>query len=229
MEKLGLIHAYTGDGKGKTTAAVGLCVRAAGRGLRVVFCQFLKGRASGELEPLERLGVTLMRMQDPEAQMKFTFQMTEAELEESRRQHRELLERAKAAAASGAYDLVVLDEAIVHRVDRTARRGRSAGADRGEGARDRAGDDRTRGCRRRWPSAATTYPRSSCASIPSSRGSGRAGGSNTSGRLARAAARGVRPRKESGRCSCADLSNTTRFGRWPARGANRSPSCSFWR
>ncbi len=112
MEKLGLIHAYTGDGKGKTTAAVGLCVRAAGRGLRVVFCQFLKGRASGELEPLEKLGVTLMRMQDPEAQMKFTFQMTEAELEESRRQHRELLERAKAAAASGAYDLVVLDEAI---------------------------------------------------------------------------------------------------------------------
>ena len=113
MDQLGLVHAYTGDGKGKTTASVGLCVRAAGRGLRVLFCQFLKGRSSGELASLEKLGVTIMRMQDPEAQVKFTFQMTEEELNESRRQHAELLARAKAAAQAGEYDLVVLDESIV--------------------------------------------------------------------------------------------------------------------
>ena len=44
----GLIHIYCGDGKGKTTAAVGLAVRAWGRGKRVVFTQFLKSKDSGE-------------------------------------------------------------------------------------------------------------------------------------------------------------------------------------
>lgn len=43
----GLIHIYCGDGKGKTTAAIGLAVRAAGRGMPVLIAQFLKGRESG--------------------------------------------------------------------------------------------------------------------------------------------------------------------------------------
>ncbi len=47
--KQGLIHLYAGDGKGKTTAAVGLAVRAEGNGLRVWFLQFMKGRTSGEI------------------------------------------------------------------------------------------------------------------------------------------------------------------------------------
>jgi cob(I)alamin adenosyltransferase len=46
----GCIQVYTGDGKGKTTAALGLALRAAGHGMRVVFCQFMKGRESGELK-----------------------------------------------------------------------------------------------------------------------------------------------------------------------------------
>ena len=44
----GLIQVYTGDGKGKTTAALGLAVRASGQGMRVCFIQFLKGKPGGE-------------------------------------------------------------------------------------------------------------------------------------------------------------------------------------
>lgn len=46
-------HIYTGDGKGKTTAAVGLAVRCAGSGRRVLFTQFLKPAKSGEIEAME--------------------------------------------------------------------------------------------------------------------------------------------------------------------------------
>ena len=50
-----MIQLYTGDGKGKTTAAVGQAVRAAGSGYRVMFCQFMKGGETGELEVLKEL------------------------------------------------------------------------------------------------------------------------------------------------------------------------------
>ena len=51
-ENRGLIHVYCGDGKGKTTAAVGLAVRAAGRNFRVTMVQFLKSTDTGELNSL---------------------------------------------------------------------------------------------------------------------------------------------------------------------------------
>ena len=54
MEK-GLIHVYHGDGKGKTTAAVGLAIRAAGAQKQVIFAQFLKGSPTGELQSFEKL------------------------------------------------------------------------------------------------------------------------------------------------------------------------------
>lgn len=50
-----MIQLYTGDGKGKTTAAVGQAVRAVGSGYRVMFCQFMKGGETGELEVLKEL------------------------------------------------------------------------------------------------------------------------------------------------------------------------------
>jgi cob(I)alamin adenosyltransferase len=57
-----MIHIYTGDGKGKTTAALGLAIRAAGRGKTVVIVQFMKGRDTGELHSLEHIpGITVLR------------------------------------------------------------------------------------------------------------------------------------------------------------------------
>ena len=53
----GLIHVYYGDGKGKTTAAVGQAVRAAGAGLRVLFFQFMKDNTSNERQILEKLSL----------------------------------------------------------------------------------------------------------------------------------------------------------------------------
>ncbi len=61
-ERNGLIHLYTGDGKGKTTAAIGLSVRAAGAGMKVVFAQFVKGRDTSELKSLCNIdGITVVR------------------------------------------------------------------------------------------------------------------------------------------------------------------------
>ena len=59
-----MIHLYTGDGKGKTSAAIGLCIRAAGWERRICFAQFMKGNDTGELRVLERLPeVTILRSQ----------------------------------------------------------------------------------------------------------------------------------------------------------------------
>jgi cob(I)alamin adenosyltransferase len=107
MEK-GFIHIYCGDGKGKTTAAVGLAVRASGRGRRVHFVQFLKGDDSGERRALELLpGVTLAPC--PKV-LKFTFAMTEAERAEEANRCEALFQNACELAKAGRCDLLVLDE-----------------------------------------------------------------------------------------------------------------------
>jgi len=54
MVQKGLIHIYTGSGKGKTTAALGLCFRAAGWGIRSAFIQFMKGQDTGEIHAAEK-------------------------------------------------------------------------------------------------------------------------------------------------------------------------------
>ena len=103
----GLIHLYTGDGKGKTTAAVGLAVRAAGRGLRVWFVQLMKGRPSGEIPVLEQIaGITVRRA----GSEKFSFQMTEGEAAAVRQAQDALL--LEAMAHEDKTDLLILDEAL---------------------------------------------------------------------------------------------------------------------
>ena len=106
----GLIHVYCGDGKGKTTAAVGLAARAAGRGLRVLMVQFLKGQETGELRSLALLpGVTVLR---GKASEKFTFQMDERELQQTYDLNTKNLLTAKEALRAGECDLLILDEIL---------------------------------------------------------------------------------------------------------------------
>ena len=54
------LHLYYGNGKGKTTAAAGLCLRSLGAGSKVLFCQFLKDGSSSEIAPLQGLGAEIL-------------------------------------------------------------------------------------------------------------------------------------------------------------------------
>jgi len=104
----GLIHIYTGTGKGKTTASVGLTVRAHAHGLRVLFVQFLKNGLSGEIGILRQLDN--VRVLSGQADMKFTNQMEEDDKIRTRQMHEEFFAAAVTAAQAGEIDLLVLDE-----------------------------------------------------------------------------------------------------------------------
>jgi cob(I)alamin adenosyltransferase len=108
MDTRGYVHVYTGDGKGKTTAALGMALRAVGAGWRVFFAQFAKGTASSELAAMESLSkaLTVRRFGRP------SFVELEPDQEDFDRAKQGLLE-CKKAAASGDYRLVILDEANV--------------------------------------------------------------------------------------------------------------------
>ena len=101
---LGMVHLYWGEGKGKTTAAMGLALRALGNGCRVVVVQFLKGADTGEIPLLRQLGAEVYR---GKAGQKFVFQMNDAEKAATRALQNENLRAALARPA----DLLVLDEA----------------------------------------------------------------------------------------------------------------------
>ncbi len=103
----GYIQIYTGEGKGKTTAAVGLAVRALAADLTIFFCQFLKGKESGELAFLkgisDKIDIHLCGLN------KFCTNRenpAKDQIEAARRG----LELSKKAIFSGNYDIVILDE-----------------------------------------------------------------------------------------------------------------------
>jgi cob(I)alamin adenosyltransferase len=101
----GFVHVYTGNGKGKTTAAIGLAVQAAGAGQQVLFVQFLKGCPSSELVILEQLSewITVRRF----GRQRFVQDGgTAADWDQAAQG----LSVAASAVGSGEYDLIVLDE-----------------------------------------------------------------------------------------------------------------------
>lgn len=103
----GLVQVYTGNGKGKTTASLGLALRAAGHGLRVYVMQFMKGSTVyGELEAARRLAPELTIEQVG----RDTFVSRTDPDPEDVRLAREAFVRAQQLVCSGDYDLVVLDE-----------------------------------------------------------------------------------------------------------------------
>ena len=107
MKNSGLVHLYCGDGKGKTTAAVGLAVRHSGRGGKVVFAQFLKDGTSGECRVLAKLGVTVLAA-NPVG--KFSFRMTEEEKAEAAAALGRTFDAATGFAVRERATLLVLDE-----------------------------------------------------------------------------------------------------------------------
>lgn len=100
----GLIHLYYGDGKGKTTAAMGLALRAIAAGKRVVIVQFLKGAPSGEIRLLEKQGAKIFRGKAGNA---FVWQMSEEEKRATVQMQTEHLRAAREEEA----DVLILDEA----------------------------------------------------------------------------------------------------------------------
>jgi cob(I)alamin adenosyltransferase len=107
----GLIHIYTGDGKGKTTAAVGLGVRACGQGMKVLMVQFLKGMPTGEMYSLKKLepGFELHR---GTGTSKFTWQMTDEEKAQAAAEQRAIFEHAVRSAENGECDMLIMDEVM---------------------------------------------------------------------------------------------------------------------
>lgn len=108
--KRGYVQVYTGNGKGKTTAALGLALRAAGAGLRVFIIQLMKEYPYSELQSLKALGdrITIEQSGDDA----FVYR-NELPSEAQKAKAKAALDRAVEVMTSGDYDVVVLDEACV--------------------------------------------------------------------------------------------------------------------
>lgn len=108
MNSKGYIHVYTGNGKGKTTAALGLALRAVGAGKQVFVAQFIKGKIYSEIEAVRKFipditikqyGLGCFIIEKP----------TEADIQVARRGLAEVAEILN----SGLYDMIILDEATI--------------------------------------------------------------------------------------------------------------------
>lgn len=108
--KQGLVHIYCGDGKGKTTAAVGMAARAVGRQKAVLFCQLLKNGKSGELGVLRCLpGVTVMEQLPMEG---FYPKLSPEQQQIQKQNQRDKFEAFCRAVSSGAFFIAILDEGL---------------------------------------------------------------------------------------------------------------------
>jgi cob(I)alamin adenosyltransferase len=109
MISKGYVHLYTGNGKGKTTAALGLALRLAGSGGRSLFVQFMKGRPYGELEAVKHLNglIRIEQYGSPDF-----CAPDDANLAVHQDFARRGLDRARQVVTDASLDLVVLDEIV---------------------------------------------------------------------------------------------------------------------
>ena len=104
----GLIHLYHGDGTGKTTAAIGLSIRAAGNNMNVIFVQFLKGSHTGEMQILNNISnIAIFRNSKD---FGFLKNMSAHQIEEITEMHNSNLYAALEIVNQNQCDLLVLDE-----------------------------------------------------------------------------------------------------------------------
>ncbi|MCA1760499.1 MAG: cob(I)yrinic acid a,c-diamide adenosyltransferase [Bacteroidales bacterium] len=108
MDSKGYIHVYTGNGKGKTTAALGLALRAVGAGKKVFFAQFIKGKTYSEIEAVRKFvpGITIKQYG---LDCFIVAKPTEADIQAARNGLAEVADILK----FGKYDMVILDEATI--------------------------------------------------------------------------------------------------------------------
>lgn len=109
LSRRGYVHIYTGNGKGKTTAALGLALRAAGHGMCTYIGQFMKGQAYGEIKALkDNPYITINQFADDQCLIR-----KEDVNEKHVKQAHEGLQRCREAMLSGQFQLVILDEVNV--------------------------------------------------------------------------------------------------------------------
>jgi cob(I)alamin adenosyltransferase len=108
MDSKGYIHVYTGNGKGKTTAALGLALRAVGAGKKVFFAQFIKGKIYSEIEAVKKFVPDITIKQYGQGCF-IVEKPTEADILAARNGLAEVAKILK----SEKYDMVVLDEATI--------------------------------------------------------------------------------------------------------------------
>lgn len=109
-KETGKIHIYAGDGKGKSTASVGLAVRAAGNDFKVLYTQFLKDGTSSEFNVLRHVA-QIEIFQGPVIK-KFIFAMSDEEKSETRQLCTDYFAAIEQKTKTGEYDLLIMDEII---------------------------------------------------------------------------------------------------------------------
>lgn len=112
IQPKGLVQVYTGDGKGKTTAALGLALRAVGYGYRVYIGQFLKGTHYGELDAIRKLAPQIIIQQYGSSQWIHLRETDKPAIADIKRA-KAGLSKLSDALCSGDYDIVVADEIFV--------------------------------------------------------------------------------------------------------------------
>lgn len=111
MLKKGLVHVYTGNGKGKTTAALGQGFRSAGRGLKVYMIQFLKSNNTGELHSCKQLG-DCFKIFRFESKRDFFWKLSEEEKQELKNEVHQAFEFIKQAVCESKCDVLIMDEIL---------------------------------------------------------------------------------------------------------------------